>query len=122
MTLIVALRQSPIGSPLSIDRHGAHVLFAICAALFVSAALVAALTNAPQRAALIDPTSLRKLAPDLWNEPVDRVKKMVFSSQLIYLDQAQRGNDRRGRLLFSAMLLLALAVIALALTVTVATL
>ena len=35
---------------------------------------------------------------------------MIFSSQLVYLDQAQRANDQRGRLLFCAVLLLAFAV------------
>lgn len=120
--LVAAFRDLAGGNALDLGRHGARGALIACIALFVSAALLAALTTAPRRARLVDPAGLRELAPQLWGEHGDRARKMIFASRLVYLDEAQRGNDRRGRLLFGATVLLALGGVALLVAVSVATL
>jgi len=121
VALITALRQFA-GLPAFAMGQGAitRALLVACILLFVCATLTAALTNAPRRMSLIDPAGLRALAPELWGEAEERVDKMIFTSQLVYLDQTQRANDQRGRLLFSAMIFLVLAILMLALAVSIA--
>jgi hypothetical protein len=121
VTLITALRQFA-GLPTFAMGKGTatRALLVACILLFVCASFTAALTNAPRRLSLVDPAGLLKLAPQLWGAPADRAHKMIFTTQLAYLDQAQRANDQRGLLLFCAILLLALAVFVLALAVSIA--
>ena len=121
VTLITALRRFA-GLP-AFDGGkdtATRALLVACILLFVCASFTAALTNAPRRVSLVDPAGLRKLAPELWGAPADRAHKMIFSTQLVYLGQAQRANDQRGRLLFCAILLLAFAVFMLALAASIA--
>jgi hypothetical protein len=121
IALITGLRQFAGLPTFDMGRGAAtSALLVACILLFVCASFTAALTNAPRRLALVDPVGLLKLAPELWGGPADRAHKMIFSSQLVYLDQAQRTNDQRGRLLFCAMVLLALAVFMLAVAVSIA--
>jgi hypothetical protein len=121
VALLTALRQVAGSATLNMGQGSARVLLFACIFLFVCASFVGALTNTPRRFSLVDPQGLLKLAPALWEESADSVKKMILSSQLLYLDEAQRANDHRGRLLFSAIVVLALAVMVLALAVSVAT-
>jgi len=119
VALLVALRGFT-GTTLSLWHAGARVPLIAGMACFVAAAFVAALTNAPRRIPLVDPPELLKLAPELWEKPADGVNRMIFASQLAYLEQAQRGNDRRGRFLFAGTVLLTLAILFLAITLSIA--
>ena len=103
VALSTALRQFAGLSAFNMGKDTAtRALPAASILLFVCASFTAALTNMPRRLSLVDPSGLLKLAPELWGRcggpgPQDA----IFSSQLVYLDQAQRANDQRGRLLFS---------------------
>jgi hypothetical protein len=89
--------------------------------LFAVAALLAALTNAPRGVSLVDPRGLERLAPEIWNRPAGDVRKRLFASHLVYLAEAQRANDWRGRMLFGATMALSAAVLALGVVLSVAT-
>jgi hypothetical protein len=121
VALITALRQFAGLSTFAMGKGTeTRALLVACILLFVCASFTAALTNAPWRLTLVDPAGLLKLAPELWAEPADRAHKMIFTSQLVYLGEAQRANDKRGLLLFCAVVLLALAVLMLALALSIA--
>jgi hypothetical protein len=121
VALIAALRQFA-GLPTFDMGKGAatRALLVACILLFVGASFTAALTNAPRRLSLVDPVGLLELAPELWGAPGDVAHKMIFTSQLNYLDQVQRANDQRGRLLFCGMVFLTLGVLMLAVAVSIA--
>ena len=121
VALITALRQFAGLPAFDLGKDTAtRALLVACILLFVCASFTAALTNAPRRLSLVNPSGLLKLAPELWGGAADRAHKMIFSSQIVYLDQAQRANDQRGRLLFCAIVFLALAVLMLALAAIIA--
>jgi hypothetical protein len=108
------------GDASSTAVHGAErVVLTASMVLFAVTALLAALTNAPRGVSLVDAGALEQLAPGLWEQPADDVRKRLFASQLVYLADAQRTNDWRGRMLFAATVTLSAAVLALGVVLSV---
>jgi hypothetical protein len=83
----------------------------------VATAGCAVATNVPRMVRLIDPDGFLATAKERWESPADDAVRSVLATRVEQLRASQQGNDRRGMLLLTGMLALAIAVLALALAV-----
>jgi hypothetical protein len=114
ITLVAAVRQLSGTTNPEVVTTVARILTIASGGLLILGILAAACTNVPRRYRLIDPDALRKAAPRYWALGEDDLDRALFASQLVFLEDAQRTNDARARLLFVALILLGLGVIGMA--------
>jgi hypothetical protein len=114
IALVAAVRQFIGRAGPVTTSAAADVLIVVSGCLLVLGTVAAACTNAPRRYRLIDPDALLEAAPRLWEQSPDEMDRAIFSSQLIFLKDAQHTNDARARLLFVAVILVGIGVIGLA--------
>lgn len=109
LVAIVGLAQKILPAGFSVDNRPAVTTIFIGLIILAISAVSGALLNLPTRFSLVDPIELQQLAQSTWSNEIKESQKRIFASRALYLRQLQRANDRRGILLFIAVLGLAVA-------------